>query len=150
MGATLPEVNAPPRRSSSHWALLALAPAAWIGLVVLGLWVAPDPRGYGTHEQLGLRGCAAMELLGVPCPGCGVTTSVALAVRGQPVAAAGTQPFGLLVLLLAALYPLWAIAVHRRGEDLASALAELVTTRRALAFAAAMLAAWVYKLFVTL
>lgn len=53
------------------------------GLFVVAASVQPDPRGYGTHEQLGLTPCAFREILNIPCPTCGGTTSLAHFVRGQ-------------------------------------------------------------------
>lgn len=54
----------------------------------------PDPRGFGTHQQLGFPGCTLRTLFGIPCPGCGVTTSLALFVRGRFVESAVVQPVG--------------------------------------------------------
>ncbi|HVJ67925.1 MAG TPA: DUF2752 domain-containing protein [Caulifigura sp.] len=53
------------------------------GLFFVAASVNPDPRGYGTHEQLGLTPCAFREVLKIPCPTCGGTTSFAHFVRGQ-------------------------------------------------------------------
>lgn len=82
---------------------LAVATAGWTGLA-LAATLAPDPAGAGTHEQLGLPPCEFLARTGWPCPTCGVTTSVAAAVGGNPVAAFKAHPFGLLVVaaLLAA------------------------------------------------
>ena len=49
----------------------------------LALWLNPDPKGYGTHQQLGLPPCSFRLLFGYPCPGCGMTTCFAYFVRGQ-------------------------------------------------------------------
>jgi hypothetical protein len=63
------------------------------GLVVLALGLAalfavanrldPDPRGYGTHTQLGLPPCHFAWVTGRPCPSCGMTTAFAWFVRGR-------------------------------------------------------------------
>jgi hypothetical protein len=55
------------------------------GLVLLGTAASlePDPRGFGTHEQLGLPPCGFEDRTGIPCPTCGVTTSFAHFARGQ-------------------------------------------------------------------
>ena len=70
-------------RSKEHWIVLALAWLALGGAFLLGRFLEPDPRGFGTHEQLGFRACLPVELWNVPCPGCGVTTAVTLAVHGE-------------------------------------------------------------------
>jgi hypothetical protein len=43
----------------------------------------PDPRGFGTHEQLGLPPCTFQNVFHLPCPTCGATTSFARFVRGD-------------------------------------------------------------------
>ena len=55
------------------------------GLAGFGLAgrLSPDPRGYGTHQQLGLPGCTFQMLTQWPCPSCGGTTAFAHFVRGQ-------------------------------------------------------------------
>lgn len=78
---------------SSESQELQLSAAARIGLLLIGLlltlgfglalMVAPDPRGFGTHEQFGLPPCTFQAVFGVPCPSCGGTTSLAHFVRGN-------------------------------------------------------------------
>ena len=58
-----------------------------LGIIAISLWLKPDRRLYGTHEQLWLPPCASQELLGIPCPSCGLTTSFVLMSHGQPVRA---------------------------------------------------------------
>ena len=106
------------RRSREHALVLALAAVALLGLIVLGSVLEPDPRGVGTHEQLGMRACMTMDLWNVPCPGCGVTTSVTLASRGRFRDAFANQPFGLATFLIAVLFIGWAAVGHLRGRDL--------------------------------
>jgi len=108
----------PGRRSGEHWIVLGCALLSAIVIVLLVTVAHPDPRGYGTHEQLGLPPCRAMEWLGVPCPGCGVTTSVALALDGELRASFANQPFGFLVAFALPLFVLWALAGHLLGRDL--------------------------------
>ena len=48
------------------------------GIVVvfgIAVWLKPDPRGFGTHQQLGLPPCTFRSLTGTNCPHCGLTTS---------------------------------------------------------------------------
>ncbi|WP_390625344.1 DUF2752 domain-containing protein [Paludisphaera soli] len=61
----------------------------------------PDPRGYGSHEQLGLAPCSFLVDTGRYCPFCGATTAVAHATRGRLDRAWGANPAGALVGLLA-------------------------------------------------
>src|SRR4051794_37193182 len=67
---------------STRWAMVLGA----IGLAaVLGVArrLEPDPRGYGTHTQLGLYPCMFARVTGVLCPSCGMTTSFAWFMRGR-------------------------------------------------------------------
>jgi len=133
-------------RSAAHWVLVALAPACVLALVVLGTLVTPDPSGHGTHTRLGLPPCLSMEWLGVPCPGCGVTTSVTLAAHGHLGQAFLNQPLGLVVAGLLALYPLWALWQLARGRDLHQRVTRMSARTWLVGVAVAVLASWVYKL----
>ena len=138
------------RRGSPHWILLCCSILSIIAMVALATLTEPDERGYGTHEQLGMLPCRAMDWFGVPCPGCGVTTSVALALQGRPLASLANQPFGFLAAFALPAFFLWALLAHLRRRDLYADL----SSRRARpvigAGAAALLAAWVYKIWLVL
>lgn len=112
----------PPVRQS---VLVALPFAGALALVLVGAMTTPDPRGFGTHEQLGLAPCGLKEALGFPCPTCGVTTSLSHAIHGEVGAAWGTQPLGLLLVPAALALGVVALRRHRRGEDLALAIAQV-------------------------
>ena len=115
-------------------------------LATLAWFVAPDPRGYGTHEKLGLPPCVMMKWLHVPCPGCGVTTSVTLAAHGQLVDAARTQPFGVIVALAIPLAALWALLGHFRGRDLYRDLNAVRLRPWLWVLGGALTLSWIYKL----
>ena len=74
------------------------------GMAVLGmaLWLTPDPRGFGTHTQLGQPECGFLLVTQLPCPTCGMTTAFAHAVRGQWFRAILAQPMGFLLALATA------------------------------------------------
>jgi len=112
----------------------------------------PDPRGYGTHEQLGLPPCRAMSIVHVPCPVCGVTTAISLAAHGRWIESFVTQPLGCALALGLFVLALASIAAHVAGKDLGR-LAAAVAVRRGritLAVASLGLAAWIYRLVVAL
>jgi hypothetical protein len=133
------------RRSPEHWVILGGAVLAIVGLVLLGLLLEPDPRGYGTHEKLGMRPCMPMVLWNVPCPGCGVTTSVTHAMNGDLLGSLRVQPFGLVVLLVVLLSFGWALVGQFRGRDLWNELRALRWSRWMTVLGVLMALAWVYK-----
>ncbi len=147
------EASGPPAaraRSKEHWIVLVGAFVALVLFIVLGFVVQPDARGFGTHEQLGLPSCKLMDWTGVPCPGCGVTTSVAFAARGHVFDALRTQPFGLVVALTIVALPVWALALHFSGQDLYRALQSRATAKIGIVLAVLLALGWIYKLTVVL
>jgi hypothetical protein len=134
------------RRSQEHWILLVGSLGALALFVVLGLWIHPDPRGFGTHEQLGLPACKMMDWTGIPCPGCGVTTSVALFAHGQFLESLRNQPLGYLVALAIPLCAAWTVVSHLLGRDLAHD-ADIVRVKPfVLSLFAVILLPWLYKI----
>lgn len=133
-------------RSVEHWVLLLGSYAALVLFLVLGRWLEPDPRGYGTHIALGLPDCKTVQWWGVPCPGCGVTTSLCLAAHGRLWASFVNQPFGLLCAGALVAAPLGATWLHARGADLFEFVARARTRGWILAALASLFASWIWKL----
>ncbi len=133
------------KRSPEHWVLLAISPVGVLGLVVLHVLLDPDPRGFGTHEALGFSPCMPMERWGIPCPGCGVTTSTTLFAHGQWVDAFVTQPFGFLLAVIAVVFAIWAPLRHLRGHDMWKDLLTLNANRWGMTLIAIFVVAWLYK-----
>jgi len=67
--------------------------------VILGIamWLTPDPAGMGTHQQLGLGGCAILTISGYPCPMCGMTTTFTHLAHLQFIKGFINQPFGVFL-----------------------------------------------------
>ena len=137
-------------RTPGHWILLGAAVVALVGFALLGTVVTPAEEGHGTHEQLGLPACSSMEVFGVPCPGCGVTTSVALATRGRLMESFLNQPFGLFVALVGALLIPWALIGLLRGKDLGEQGLRFATRPVLIPLGVYFVGAWIYKLWTTL
>ncbi len=92
-----------PLRATLEERVFALGAVTLCGaLIVTAAWLTPDPAGHGTHTQLGLPKCGWYHATGQPCPTCGMTTAVTLAVHGNPIDSFITQPFGTLIALSAA------------------------------------------------
>jgi hypothetical protein len=88
--------------------LLVLA-AGLVGLLGVARRLEPDPRGFGTHTQLGLGPCAFAVLTGRPCPACGMTTSFAWFARGRLGRSWQASPAGCLIALLTVPVATWLI-----------------------------------------
>jgi len=116
--------------------------------LALGLWLEPDPRGLGTHEQLGLPACGVREWSGFPCPTCGTTTAAALLLHGQPVVSWNTQPFGFLFVLGTLAFCLQVLRTHRRGDDAFTMLMEGGGRRWGAAFLLSLSIGWAWRLLV--
>jgi uncharacterized membrane protein len=84
-------------------------------LLLIARLLSPSANGFGTHRQLGLPPCAFLHFTGFPCPGCGLTTSVAHAARLHFYESITTQPFGMVVFIFAVLsVPLSIYFIRRR------------------------------------
>jgi hypothetical protein len=101
----------PPRPGAiARVGLIALA-TLLIGLLATAGRLRPDPRGFGTHEQLGLSPCAILRLTGRPCPTCGMTTSFAWFVRGRLARSWRASPAGLLAAATSVVLVPWLLAL---------------------------------------
>jgi len=131
--------ESPPRRGPLGVAL-GIAGAA---LVVGALGLEPDPRGYGTHEQLGLPPCGFLPGSGIPCPTCGVTTAFTLVAHGRPIEAVAAQPFGALLGAIALALPVLLVAsCVAPALDPGTLVARARPWRIALALLTVALASW--------
>ncbi len=90
----------------ARW-LLVLVAAGLAALLGVARWLEPDPRGYGTHTQLGLGPCAFATITGRPCPTCGMTTSFAWFSRGCLARSWQANPGGCLIALLSIPVGFW-------------------------------------------
>lgn len=96
-----------PRLSIVQRALaLAIALGA-LSVLLTAAWLTPSSKGVGTHTGLGFQPCSFLERTGLPCAGCGMTTSFAHFVRGHWLTSFVTQPFG-FILALATAATFWA------------------------------------------
>lgn len=130
---------------------LAAALDRTIALSILGtaigfVWalsqVAPDARGHGTHEQMGLPPCSWPILYGIPCPTCGVTTSAAHLVHGEVLDAFWVQPFGASLALAGLALAGLALYCLVRGQSLMARLLLLPYPRIFVGAVALLLLAW--------
>ena len=83
--------------------ILALSAAlACLAVLIVAALATPNPTGVGTHaSSLHLQPCAFLASTGLPCPGCGMTTSFGWFARGNLAASAFVQPMGMALAVLA-------------------------------------------------
>lgn len=141
-------------RSHARWRVLArperitalVYAGGFLGVVLVALWLDPDPRGVGTHEQLGLPPCTTQLLFHIPCPFCGMTTAFSLMVHGQPAGAFYCQPAGAVGFVMGALVALGAALVAATGR-FPTIAARLFRSKTVWAVGISIiLAAWIYKI----
>ncbi len=93
--------TAPRTSAGARW----VAAAVFVGcaaVLALAVWLEPDPRGFGTHEQFGSAPCGMLIMTGYPCPTCGMTTAFAHFVRAQWIRSIMAQPAGFVLALATA------------------------------------------------
>jgi len=122
---------------------LAVAVPCWV-LLVTAFCLHPRTAGYGTAGELGLPACGTLARTGYPCPTCGMTTSVAAAVRGRLAAAWKAHPFGPFLAAAAILLAVTSTVQLVTGRDLLRSFR--LGWWWVLAAAAGMLAGWLWML----
>ena len=129
-------------------ATVALA-GCW-SLLGLAAWMDPDPRGLGTHKQLGLPPCSSVVILGYPCPTCGMTTAFSYTVRGRFFAAFHAQPAGFLLAMTTAIAAGVALSVIATGRVWTLNWYRVSPAKLVIASIAILGGGWLYKLIVSL
>lgn len=128
---------------------LMMAAAGLAILLVLGLAarLTPDPQGFGTHRQLGLPECSFRQLTGVPCPQCGMTTSLCHLVRGRPAAALRANPGGVLLGGLLVVLAPWCLLVSLQGRWLITQDPQFWLLHGGLLFLTVTCLLWIVRFF---
>jgi len=96
--------------------LLAIFAVGLTAGFALAAALDPDPRGFGTHQQLGLPACQFRQYVGLSCPHCGMTTGFSHIVRGQFGAAWDSNPAALPLAVLCAAFIPWFGLMAVRGR----------------------------------
>lgn len=130
--------------------MATVALAGCCSLLGLAAWMHPDPRGLGTHKQLGLPPCSSVMLLGYPCPTCGMTTAFSYTVRGRFVAAFHAQPAGFLLAMATAVIAGVALSVIATGRVWTVNWYRVSPAKMVIALISILVGGWLYKLIVSL
>jgi len=118
-----------------------------VGVLVVARCLKPDPRGFGTHVQLGLLPCAFERLTGRPCPTCGMTTAFAWFARGRLDRAWHANPAGSLLAPTCVVLIVWFLGSAALGRPLGCRSLERPLTLLVMATVAISLLAWTVRLF---
>ena len=78
---------------------LLVALPCWV-VLGLALSLTPHAEGHGTHRDLGLPPCQWIITYGIPCPTCGMTTSVSAWAHGNAFLGLKAQPFGVVIFAI--------------------------------------------------
>ncbi|HWE35335.1 MAG TPA: DUF2752 domain-containing protein [Isosphaeraceae bacterium] len=136
------------RPTLGRWTRLGMGIAAAALALVLGVArrLEPDPRGYGTHRQLGLPPCAFLAMTGRPCPSCGMTTAFAWSSRGRFGRSWRANPAGaILAPACVAMIP-WLVVGALRGRPWGARTLEGPLTALLVAAVALGLLSWTVRL----
>ena len=112
------------------------------------LWLDPDPRGFGTHQGLGLPPCTFRENFEVPCPSCGFTTSFSHFVRGQWLQSARVNLAGLGLAILCAVQIPWAFFSSYQGRMFRVSNPDQVFLWVLVGTTLGMLLVWLIRIFI--
>lgn len=126
------------------------AGAGMVLVLLLAWWLSPDPRGYGTHEQLGMPPCTAELLFNLPCPFCGMTTSFALMAHQRWKDAFLVQPAGAIGFVAMCVIMLGCVLAALAGRLPAWVLSDAVVKPALMAAGIIVALAWAYKLGISL
>jgi hypothetical protein len=132
-------------RSPGHFAILLALLLSTAAIVFVAIKLEPDPRGFGTHEQLGFAPCSMLESTGIPCPACGITTAVTLSTQGNLWEGALTQPMGPLLVILVPLLTALALIMHAIGKDVYALYRNRTIPWVRVGFIVSLLA-WIYRM----
>jgi hypothetical protein len=133
---------------TTRWVLAGTVLALGCVLTTARL-VRPDPKGYGTHTQLGLLPCGFHFTTGYPCPSCGMTTAFAWVMRGRFDRAWAANPAGSLLAPACVVAMLWLTACAVKGRPCWGARSiDGPAVVLVVATAGVSLLAWIFRLMV--
>lgn len=121
-----------------------------VATLLLALWLKPDPRGIGTHEQLLLYPCNFHSQTGLPCPFCGMTTAFTHMAHGNVRQALMTQPLGALGFVVVLFLTPVAVGAAITGRNAIGAAMKMPWGKLTWMFALIVVGAWIFKLVMTL
>ncbi len=126
---------------------LAILALGLVAVLTTARLLTPDPKGFGTHTQLGLGRCAFREITGKPCPSCGMTTAFAWAARGRLDRAWRANPAGSIIAPTCLFFIPWLIFTAISGRTRPFRSADLPLIFAVLLGVGLTLSSWAIRLF---
>jgi hypothetical protein len=139
-------------RQSLVWPIrcsFLVAAVCLVGVMVVARKLEPDPRGFGTHTQLGLRPCVFLTVTGRLCPTCGMTTSFAWSTRGRIDRSWQANPAGCIYALLTVPLIAWLLVSAAANKPLGFRSLSTPLAGMLVAAVALGLASWLIRLIVS-
>jgi len=131
-----------------RWVRASLVLIAFALVGVFAVAIVLDPYRDGkvwlaeTHRQLGLPPCTFKRVTGYPCPSCGMTSSFALAIRGDLWHSVQANFVGTALALLGLAFIPWAGLCAIRGRLLGIRNFESVLVGGVVGFLILMFGRW--------
>jgi Protein of unknown function (DUF2752) len=144
--ASIPRAGPAPRLRMVERLLVTFAGGVLVALLVTAACLTPNPRGMGTHRQLGLPSCTIVQWYGIRCPSCGMTTSWAHLLRGHVASAFRANAGGALLALAALVCGPWLVVSGVRGRWLIGPPRESVTLAVGLVIVAVTVIDWTMRI----
>lgn len=117
-------------------------PLSFVVVCMIAFKLTPAAEGLGTHQQLGLPPCFFYHLTGIPCPGCGLTTSFTHLAHGNFISAFKVNPMGPFLFLA---YAFLSLSVLLR-KNLDQMIFSKYGNRISMSFIIIFLASWVLRI----
>lgn len=130
-------------------AALSVAVGCLIPLIIAAR-LQPSPEGVATHTELGLQRCRMLQVTGIPCPSCGMTTSWSWFVRGNLAASLYVQPMGTVLAIIAMACVWGGLYIAITGRAVYRLLAILPGRYYFIPLLAFGLLAWGWKIYIHL
>lgn len=115
------EASQPPAARTKRLRGLLVAAGCWSVLAVAFV-LTPHGSGTGTHQELGMPSCSFLARTGLPCPTCGLTTSVSAMAHARIALAWQAHPFGPVLFVALAALAFAATAEAATGRNVLSRL----------------------------
>lgn len=142
-------IQTPQRLGWQGRSAAGLIAGACLAVFIVAAYLTPDPAGVGTTTRLGLRPCGFLQVTGLPCAACGLTTSFNHFVRGEWISSVRVQPLG-FVLSMATGMTFWAaVYIAATGRPAHRLLQRLPGVKILLWAVGFGIAAWGWKILLT-